>query len=199
MSERRDGIPSATHDARDTFVGPFYAWRAWRAIEQRVGDEVWWLRSVIFNDLWRPHEEQVARCRRNRLWRLLHWRSRNHHAPDECCNCGIYAAGPELLRPYLTDVGHDKQHVWVVGRIAIWGSLVECERGFKAERVYPERLYVVPSTLYGRKRAQRALEVAFSLRDYGVPVEVLSGSGDEIIAALKQIDDRQAARPAAPA
>jgi len=183
MSMLDEGSGRLLDEHGDYFVEPFYAWRVWRVEQKNVGEGVWWLKSVVFNDRWAPHERQDARCRRSLLRRLLK-RQRRHAAPDQSCSCGIYAAESERVRPYL---GREEEN-WAFGRVKLWGRIVECAHGFKAEHCYPERLYVVPRQLDGRRRGREALEIAFSLQDYGVPVEVLSGTSDEIIAAFELLD-----------
>jgi hypothetical protein len=77
----------------------------------------------------------------------------------------------------------------VVGRVTLWGRVVEAEAGWRASYGYPYALYV-PSGYRGRWRhaARSALPaetVARGLRDYGVPVELVNASTDrQLTAAL---------------
>jgi hypothetical protein len=66
----------------------------------------------------------------------------------------------------------------VIGRVFLWGSVVECERGWRAARAYPAQLYL-PLGRHGRlsfvaRRAADAEELALALRAYGVPVELVA-------------------------
>jgi hypothetical protein len=84
------------------------------------------LQSVLYDDVWRPARELVATC------------ASGHRAPDEECACGIYAARePDEALRYL--VGRDEAQVVgrLLGRVALWGKVIECERGWRAERAYP--------------------------------------------------------------
>jgi hypothetical protein len=111
-----------------------------------------------------------------------------HAAPDQGCRCGIYAAptaaqaAASVTHP--TRPGDDIVH-HVIGRVTLWGTVVECERGWRAERAYPASL-AVPAPCRGRqkrrmlpRRQQRspsrpAAEIAAALREYGVPVELVA-------------------------
>ena len=136
----------------------------------------------------------VARCRLGeRVW----WPSRpglpvpcwqhDAPAPAEGCLCGIYAAPTaaqaaasvtEPPRPREPIVHH------VIGRVSLWGTVVECERGWRAERAYPASL-AVPAPppprrhilLPARRRPSRsrpAAEIASALCEYGVPIELVA-------------------------
>ena len=64
-----------------------------------------------------------------------------HAAPLLACACGIYAARrPEDALVYLT--GRDEPGVVgrVLGRVALWGLVVEAEHGWRAEHAYPFEL-----------------------------------------------------------
>jgi hypothetical protein len=145
------------------FIEPFEAWRAWRVV--RTGG-AFRLGSVVQHTVWPTNSELSADCHRLRLFRR---RRRRHVAPDMRCECGIYAAATlEQLRLYVVEGlrGHLSR---VVGRVALWGTVVECERGFRASRAYPARLYVPADA--GAQWQMSATEVALGLCAYGVPLE----------------------------
>jgi hypothetical protein len=151
------------------------------------------LSSVIYPTLWPPRREVRASCRHRRLSLLRPWRRPppDHGAPEERCRCGIYGAGDsEMAAAYLKDtIVYAEPVRWpllhrVVGRVLLWGSLVECERGWRASRAYPERLFV-PLADENGEIACDAGEIARELRVYGVPVELLAwGSREDMAAAL---------------
>jgi len=154
-----------THDAPD-YVEPFEGWRVWRVV--RV-DGAFRLASIVQNTVWPASAELTAGCERFRLFRR---RRRRHDAPDVDCECGIYAAVTlTQLRMYLADGLHGLSRV--LGQVALWGTVVECERGFRASRAYPARLFVPDDA--GRPWRVSATEVALGLCAYGVPVEPLAG------------------------
>jgi hypothetical protein len=111
-----------------------------------------------------------------------------HDAPDEGCRCGIYAASSAAqAAASVTDPvgGRDGIVHHVIGRVSLWGTVVECQHGWRAERAYPASLAVpaplpqAPKRHILRPRRQRshfrpAAEVARALREYGVPVELVA-------------------------
>ena len=72
-----------------------------------------------------------------------------------------------------------------LGRVSLWGSVVECEQGWRAERAYPAALYLpalaasvsrgrLGRFLRRRRSAIGAPEVARGLAAYGVAVELIA-------------------------
>jgi hypothetical protein len=117
------------------YAAPLVGWRVWRVAETRVGLR---LLSVVYDDVWLPRSEAVASC------------THGHDAPESACACGIHAlADRELAARYL--VGRNDP--WVVGRVlgqvSLWGTVVECERGWRAERAYPLHLCASENLLAG--------------------------------------------------
>lgn len=69
-----------------------------------------------------------------------------HSAPAADCVCGIYGAAlATQARPFLWMPGRDQAAYRVVGRVSLWGRMVQAQRGWRAELGYPERIYV-PAT-----------------------------------------------------
>ncbi len=158
--------------AAPDYAEPLIGWRTWAGVEED-GDLT--LRSIVFDSRWSPRERLEAVCahraRSRLLARLL--RTEAHEAPGEGCECGIYAArAPDLILPYL-----DRHALlrWarsaVVGRVALWGRVIECERGWRGAFAYPTRLYVLRAAVAARDEDADAL--AARLGVYGVPVEVI--------------------------
>ena len=74
----------------------------------------------------------------------------------------------------------------MVGRVSLWGTVVECERGFRASHAYPSRIYV-PHEDERRGEHLGSEELSLRLAAYGVPVEPLEAGCDEaaeVLAAL---------------
>ncbi len=105
---------------------PVIAWRAWALTGRPDGRKIR-LRPVAGPRLPWPYREPArARCKKGHL----------HAAPAIDCTCGLHAThGTELLRRTKTPA--------VLGRIALWGTIVEHEFGFRAEFAYPQRLRLV--------------------------------------------------------
>jgi hypothetical protein len=139
--------------------------------------------SPVYETLWLPRRETIARCRsREEAWS---WHA--HPAPAAACRCGIYAARTPaqaaslLATPRLERTRRAVSAV--LGRVFLWGSVVECEQGWRGEYAYPAGLYLAasaPSARKGRLRRRRgdaiaAPEVAAGLSAYGVAVELIVG------------------------
>jgi hypothetical protein len=74
---------------------------------------------------------------------------------------------------------------FAVGRVSLWGVVIECERGWRALYAYPARLYV-PTRLTARHLRLGPGEVAEGLAGYGVPVTVTDASDrSELIEAIE--------------
>jgi hypothetical protein len=151
-------LAAGLHEAPD-FVEPFVGWRVWLVAEE--GDALR-LRSVVFNVPW-----PVRRIN------LLPWRKQPpHRAPIPECDCGIYGATLDRVSGYL-DGRFDAHRVHrVLGRVSLWGDVVECAWGFRASFAYPAQLYVPDRPARSGLSAE---EVALGLTDYGTPVELADG------------------------
>lgn len=136
------------------------------------------LRSVVFNTIWPPQEELVAAC--NHLWERLPlrrlWRgAASHETPSRRCTCGIHAAHDlETAANYLylyDDVRQPHLRCRAIGRVSLWGSVVEGEHGWRASHAYPERILLPSTDRAGRPTAADA--IADGLACYGIPIEIL--------------------------
>lgn len=164
------------------YVEPIEAWRVW------LVDGDFRLRSVMFDTVWSPQAPLVATClHRRRSWRPP-WREVpvEHEAPELGCRCGIYG-GDSRLRTRSYE--RFRLPGWaigrVVGRVVLWGTVVECEHGWRASRAYPRRLCVPDAGATGRRRGRgRAAEdLALALTAYGVAVELVDDDEPERLAA----------------
>jgi hypothetical protein len=157
-------------DAAPDFAEAIEAWRVWSVVEVPQGYR---LGSVIKPTLWSPDEPLVAKCLRG--WPSLRWfrrrHAKEHTAPEDRCECGIYGAGLRSIGPYLRDPPANRAVARVLGQVSLWGTVVECERGFRASCAYPLRLFVPTDAALQRDRAQE--ELAAGIEVYGVPVELL--------------------------
>jgi hypothetical protein len=62
--------------------------------------------------------------------------ARMHAAPNVDCSCGLHATRDvDLLRRTKSPS--------VLGRVALWGRVVEHQHGFRAQFAYPQRLRLV--------------------------------------------------------
>lgn len=167
-------------DVAPDYLDAVVGWRAWIVVEQHRRLR---LRSLIFPAVWQPGREFVAECRRRSL---LPWRRRTsrHEAPYEDCACGVYAAADLATAVhYLTTPCWEGDGLLrVVGRVSLWGALVEHERGWRGSHAYPAALYVP----YRPQLALLAEEVALALVDYRVPVELVeTTTRGQLVRSLK--------------
>ena len=156
-------------------VEPVVGWRCWRL---RDSPEGFALTSACRPVRWDPGRPLEASCEACQA------------PPGRGCTCGIYAAAePRLPHAYLPPhvkaadrirtqaiLGYDV--VMAVGLAALWGSVIECEWGWRAQFAYPTSLYV-PTGIRHFRRSPAGVEifdsarVASALSDlYGVPVGV---------------------------
>jgi hypothetical protein len=154
-------------EAAPDFFEPLEAWRAWRVIE-RDGELA--LASVVKRTVWSAGEPLVADCLKARPFHAWVRRRPPHPAPAERCECGVYASALDRACEYLRD-SLPSALARVLGRVALWGSVVECERGFRASHAYPLELYVPADASTDRQTSPD--DIAQGLRRYGVPVQVL--------------------------
>lgn len=162
--------PAQAADAAPDLAEAVEAWRVWRVVEVPHGLR---LGSVIKPTVWAPDEPLVAGCLRSwpSLRRFRRRRAREHTAPEDRCECGIYGAGLRSIGPYLRDPPANRAVARVLGQVSLWGTVVECERGFRASHAYPLRLFVPTDASLERHRDPE--ELVCGIEVYGVPVELL--------------------------
>jgi hypothetical protein len=119
------------------YIEPLEAWRVWHVVTQ---GGVALLRSVIKPTVWMPGEPLTAECLRRR--RFLRRRGTLHAAPEPECDCGIYATSRDRVGEYLQEPLPPGAVARIMGRVQLWGTVVECERGYRAQFAYPLELYV---------------------------------------------------------
>jgi hypothetical protein len=170
--------------AAPDFVEPFEAWRVWRVV---AGDGHYKLASAIKPTVWAPGEPLVATCLQSspvrRWWQRFRGRDEHPPAPAFRCECGIYAADLPQLRHYLNDGLAPSAVGRVLGLVSLWGTVVECERGFRASHAYPSRIYV-PADASSR-RDHSWDDLIGGLEIYDVPVEPLAARCSEAVWALE--------------
>lgn len=147
-------------------IGYVVGWRAWDVARQPDSDGKVMLQSVTHSYTWVPFEKARAECS---VCTSTDTRARDC-IPGDACSCGFYAAKSlEHLRTmsyHTYNSEDDDGPVTIVGRLAMWGKVIEGSQGWKAEYAYPEMLFV-------------PFEVAKSLAQpvsntYGVPVTLLN-------------------------
>jgi len=134
---------------------PILAWRSWTLTGRRDGEGLL-LRPVTASSRpWRPREIAQATCR-------LAW---SHEAPNQDCSCGLHATRElDTLRKTRCPA--------VVGRVALWGRVIEHEHGYRARYAYPQRLRLICQFCFWQESASssRPDVVAWYARDLLVPM-----------------------------
>lgn len=111
---------------------PIEGWRIWNLSEDGRGPLLRPAGSGI--DSWPPRRAVEARCGAPSLLSLGRG---PHTAPELSCRCGIYASRS-------LEVFDRPRPAWppppVVGTVALWGTVIEHERGWRGRFAYPSRL-----------------------------------------------------------
>lgn len=143
------------------FCAPIVGWRAWGLV---LGADGARLRSPLYEEDWPPGVAFRARCRAGTA----------HAAAETACTCGVHASSTAAAAAeYL--VGRDEPRVVhrVLGRVALWGRVVEAERGWRGAFAYPVELLV--PTRHANGRPVDAAVLGRALAPYGVAVRALRG------------------------
>jgi hypothetical protein len=133
MSSRLSAAPVGGW-AIEAATEPLMAWRAWALTGRSDGTDLL-LRPVASRSRpWRPREIAEAVCKSARF----------HHAPEPGCTCGLHATnGYELLRKTRCPA--------VLGRVALWGRVIEHELGYRSQFAYPQRLTLICQFCFWRR------------------------------------------------
>jgi hypothetical protein len=150
---------------------PVLGWRVWR-LERRAGALT--LVSVTREDPWPAQAPMRGACHRG------------HGAPERSCTCGIYAAAsPEDLGA----IGILQPSTTVVGAVAMWGTVVEHQRGARSAVAYPARLRLVCGPCLSSGAGAVA---AVAATDRGGPVVVGCRRHRPVGPGTRSADDLQA-------
>lgn len=142
-------VPPVTPDG----IEPLDGWRGWLVLPHSAGARLW---SMVYPELWQPGRPTVARCPHHAY----------RHPISEHCTCGIYAAHRvEDVVPHLVAPPVDVPVRFAVGRVAMWGRIIEGEQGLRASHAYPTELILLDSD-----GSDDAVFFTPHLAAYGVPV-----------------------------
>lgn len=154
------------------YIAPVQGWRLWLVVCRAESLQ---LASIVYDVSWPQGQPLEAQCLHRRRLGMRTWRKEQprHAVPDSSCRCGIYAASnPFRLGAYLdSDFVRRRAVHLVVGRVSLWGTVIESERGWRASYAYPSHLYV---PLVARANGPTADTITAELAAYGVPVEVVT-------------------------
>lgn len=134
-------------------IGEVIGWRVWRVLRINQGKELR-LQSLgaggpTHAAVWTPGKIMEAFC------------SKNHTPPDENCSCGFYAASTRehlLSMHYHSGFNYeDTNDALVIGEVAMQGKIIPGTQGWRAQRVRPFRVFVLPS----RWKVVKPLQAAY--------------------------------------
>ena len=148
--------PPGDESRAPDFIEPIVGWRAWRVMKCR---DHYLLGSLFNNVAWYPATPLHAQC-------FPTIRGSLHRSPGEKCRCGIYAARHEAIE--WAAIAQRGFKSLVVGRVFLWGEVIEAERGWRAAHAYPERIFVPRIREPFRDADFRIVD---GLAAFGVPVE----------------------------
>lgn len=107
-------------------VEPIVAWRTWALTGRRDGTDLL-LRPVAGRSRpWRPMQTAEAICKHTRL----------HSSPNLDCTCGLHGT-------HDIDILRRTRCPAVLGRVALWGRVIEHDFGYRAQYAYPQLVTIV--------------------------------------------------------
>jgi hypothetical protein len=139
------------------------AWRAWGLAGSRDGRDVRLLPVAGSKRPWATFEPTHASCRR-----------RHDRVPAVECRCGLHAMrGADEIRRTRDPA--------VVGTVALWGRVVEHERGYRAEWGYPQRLSLICRLCFWQWGLRRSTPPSHVVRHRGGAMVPLCGEHLELV------------------
>lgn len=153
-------------DVSDTYILPVVGYRGWVLREGKLS-------SYAVDNFWIPKKANVAQC--GGYEHVKFWGSHkirfgpkliphaSYVAPLAECGCGFYAF---RTLPYLVEWLEHREPNIVVGEVYLWGKVVDCQYGYRAQCAYPKRFY---SNSYEYEYAYN--NSTFALREFNVPIE----------------------------
>lgn len=115
-------------DLPDEFgTEPLLGYRGWQVVDAGDGSGPA-LKSLHVSYIWSRQIEALCH-----LPALMFQRTRHEGrpSPDPQCSCGVYAQLPE--QPLTEWDSAKRAKVTASGTIAMWGRIIKCERGYKAQ------------------------------------------------------------------
>ena len=132
-----------------------YGWRAWGIRRRETDAGMTLLESVSHNAaFWQPRIPMEAVCNRG-----------CGDVPGNNCRCGLYSAKDlDHLHTMPHYYNYDPQDCFkVIGKVALWGKVIEGSQGWRAQFGYPSELYLPFEAWYLHDELKDA---------YGVPVRL---------------------------
>ena len=152
-------------EVSDTYILPIVGYRGWMLREGKLS-------SYAVDNFWIPQKTNRARCdEQTKFWGSRNFQSGPNlilHArnavPVAECECGFYAF---KALPYLMLWLEHVEPLIVIGEVYLWGKIVDCQYGYRAQYAYPKRFY---SNSYEYEKACDN-SIFVLLHEFNVPVE----------------------------
>ena len=119
------------------YILPVIGYRVWRW--NATG------RKSLNGEPWLPGRPLAAGCRAAARGAIVGRAKALHGAhelPHSDCTCGVYAA---KNREHLRQFGYEQ--CGIRGEVYLWGTVVEHERGWRAQFAYPKSLFLLPDAI----------------------------------------------------
>jgi hypothetical protein len=141
-------------------IEPIVARREWEIAWDMQG-KIWYLRSAYNNQRWPARKALTAHCGMGITLPI-------HDAPDLECECGIYAYSRDGFenRAFIYEFA-TQRNSYIFGEVYLWGRVLICENGFRAEYAYPKNLTI--KGYVSKNVGQAAADIECS---YGIPVTI---------------------------
>jgi hypothetical protein len=147
------------------YISPIIGWRVWQWVAAGL--------KSLNGEPWSPNKPLAAACMVSIRGRTAGRAEAVHDAndaPQETCRCGVYAS---KSLEHLHTTGYERYGIF--GEVNLWGTVIEHERGFRAQFAYPKNLYLplkmLPITLAEIQPRLQALTL------YGSDIFVLGNGG----------------------
>jgi hypothetical protein len=148
--------------AAPDLIEPIEGWRSW--LISTDGDATR-LRSVVRGDLWEPRQPFLAECAAARGSAAI----RRHAPPSVECSCGVHAARVRSEAEGHLAPPSRRTGIAAIGRVALWGEVIEGEIGWRGACAYPVWVELVtwnddPAMVADLGRVRRTIERAYGIR-----------------------------------
>lgn len=150
-------------------IGEVIGWRTWKVLNPRDPSAIR-LQSLGAGgpqhaSVWSPGKVMEAFC------------GKGHAPPAEACSCGFYAASTRehlLSMHYHSGFDYDNPNdVLVVGTVAMQGKIIPGTQGWRAQRVRPQKVFVLPTRWKVMALLQKAYpKVEFKLENWLTPPDL---------------------------